>query len=654
MSSEKYSYKIIIFFILFFPLFSISYSLTSTYCFAEEQTIITSNFLEYEEETSTYIAKGNVKIQKADTVIESNEISYNEQTSEVVASGNVRYDDAEIAIKASRVELNLERETGRLYDAEVLYKKDNYHISGKEIEKRSGKYYFAPEATFTTCDAPVPAWCFRGKDIDVLVGERLKARDVSFLIKNIPVLYTPYVWAPIHTERETGFLMPGIGYSTSRGVHLNTPFFWAISENRDATITMDIYTEKGIGKGLEYRYIEPKNIRGNWWLYHIRDMELNKDFYELRALHEQRSTDGIGGFLNVDLINEKDFYREFSPYLEIRTSRFLESTGEMSFPFKYSRIYLLSQYWVDLAEEIRPAPQRLPEAGYILNPTKVGHFWFSTMAALSNFWRNEGVYGQRLDIYPRILHKLGNEIVVSQALGLRETAYSLHRNDGGDSSPHREAIEYNVIAKARLLKGYDSFTHVLEPCIGYTLITDSESLPFFDSTELFKKTSKIELSLINRFLDEGGEFVVLRASQGFDSYYGDRPFLPFKLEVGIKRPISLRLDASYDVHGGKVESINSDLRLKVSETTFLAGQRYNRQEDIILYKAGIELHPYKPWYMGGRLWYDAEEKVVRDITVNVKYMSQCWGVSMAFIKRPGDFTVAIVFELRGISRAFKI
>jgi LPS-assembly protein len=318
----------------------------------------------------------------------------------------------------------------------------------------------------------------------------------------------------------------------------------------------------------------------------------------------------------------------------------------VSLPLTNSRFYLLSQYWVDLSEVVRPAPHRLPEIGYILNPTKAGPFWFSTAATVSNFWRDEGVYGQRLDFFPRIFHEMGHDVVLSQELGFRERAYFLQRSE--DDSLHKEDIEYSAIAHTRLLKRYKSFTHVIEPSIGYTFITDSGNLPLFDSTELFKKTSTIELSLLNRFLDGSGEFFILKASQAFDSELGDRPFLPFRLEVGIKKPISLRFDATYDVHEGKVESINSDFSFSISESYLWVGQRYNREGDITFYKAGIGIHPYKPWYLSGSVWYDAREKLVRDITINVRFMRQCWGVNMAFIKYPSDYSISIMFELKGL------
>ncbi|OGW38258.1 MAG: hypothetical protein A2Y97_04535 [Nitrospirae bacterium RBG_13_39_12] len=632
-------------------LFAAFFLLPTHYCFSEEQTNITSETLEYNENTFTYIAKGSVKIQKADTVIEADEIKYNEQTADVIALGDVRYSDTDTSITASKAELNLETETGRLYNAEVLYKKDNYHISGDEIEKRGSNYYFSPNATFTTCDALVPAWCFKGKNVDILVGERIKANDVSFNIKKTPVLYTPYLTASIQTERSTGFLIPEIGYSKTKGWQLGIPFYWAIAENRDATVIMDVYTKRGIGQGLEYRYIKPDNVNSKWWLYHLRDTSLDKDFFELRATREQRSADGIGGFLNLNIVNERDFYREFSTNLEVRTNRFLESTGEISLPFTKTRIYLLSQYWIDLKDESNPAPHKLPEVGFVLNPAKFGHFWVDAITTLTNFWRDEGAYGQRLDIYPRVLHKFGSDVVVLQTLGLRETAYSLRESK--DNSFHREAIEYNILAHTRLLKKYGSFSHVLEPSLSYNLITDSESLTLFDATELFKKTSRIELSLLNRFVNSDGEFMVLRASQAFDSYLGDRPFKPLVLELGMRKPILMHLDASYDVNTGKVESVNSELYMNVSKATISVGQRYNKKDDILTYITGIGLQPYKSLYLGGRIWYNAREKEFEDISVNIRYASQCWGVLMEIVKSPDDFTVGVMFELKGITQALK-
>jgi LPS-assembly protein len=617
------------------------------------QTTIDAESLEYITETTTYILKGAVKIRKADAAVEADEIQYNETTSEAVATGNVRYHSADFSITAGKAELNLADKTGTLHDAEVLYKKTNFHISGKIIEKKGDDYYTSPEATFTTCDAPIPAWCFHGKDVNALVTDRLNAKDATFRLKNIPVLYSPFLWAPMLSDRQTGFLVPLIGYSNTRGFNLKIPFYWAISENRDATFELDTYTKRGIGEGLEYRYIEPWRAKGDWWIYHIRDTELNKDFFEIKGLHDQRSANALGGFLNVNYINENDFYREFKTDLQTRTNRFLESTGELTMPFSNARAYLLSRYWVDLKNDTKSAAQKLPEAGYVFNPAKIGQFWFSATTAFSNFWREEYTDGQRVDLYPTIMHKFGtNALNFRQTLGLRETAYSL--NNGQDGSLHRESLDYQMEVNTRLYKKYNAVTHIVEPSISYTLLYNTENaLPVFDSTELFKRKSLIELSLLNRFINKDGEFLVVRAAQGFDSFQGDRPFQPLHFEIGLKKPVAVRLETYYDVHTGRVESVNSDLSMTVAPVTFSAGERYNVKNDIKFYTTGLGLHFWKPLYMNINIWYDAIEHRTKDVTAHLKYIGQCWGVDLGFVKRPGEFAVSLLFELKGITGKLK-
>ncbi len=647
--------KLVIIF-LYFLLLTAHCLLLSNDCSAEEpQIVITSDSLEYFTETKIYSARGSVEILKEGSITKADEITYYEETSELVAEGNVLYDDENISIKAKRAELNIDAKTGKLFDAEVFYKKGNYYLSGEVIEKRGENYYYSPKASFTTCDADVPAWCFKGKEVDALIGKRLKAKDVSLRIKDVPVLYTPYLWAPIITERQTGFLMPVVSYSKSRGLSLNVPFFWAISENRDATFILDIYSERGIGTGAEYRFIKPGGIKSNWWAYHIRDSELKKDFWEISALHENRYAGKLGGFLSINYVNEEDYYSEYSPYLEVRTQRFLESTGELNTNFTNSRLYLLSQYWVDLKYDNGEVPHKLPEAGYVLNYRRMGSFMFSSIVNAANLWREEGLSAGRIDVYPKLLYSIGKEYVVSQTVSLRGTAYSFYRNENiDDNSVQRSAFEYDIIGHTRLFRKYSYLTHVVEPSVRYHYISTSENdLPVFDSSELYKRTSRLELSVLNRIMDRDKEIFLLRITQGVEAYLGDRPFLPLAIEAGIKEPVMLKIAADYNVHTGDFETVSSDMSFNVSKISLSFGQRYNREEDIMLFHAQMEFNPYKFLQLAGRLWYDAERDSIRDIALSLGYLRQCWGINLEFTKKPGDFTLLVMFELTGISKVSK-
>ena len=622
------------------------------YGYAEEpETLISSDSLEYFSETNQYLAKGSVEIKQKDTVITADQIIYNETTSSVVAEGKVRYHDSETSIKAEKAEMNLENKTGRLFDADIFYEEGNYYLSGKEIEKRGENEYYSPSASFTTCDAPVPDWCVQGKNVDIVLGERLRANGASFRIKNVPVLYTPYVWAPIFTTRQTGFLIPVVSQSNSRGFGLKIPFYWAISGNRDATFILDTYSKRGTGAGMEYRFIEPGGAKGYAWAYYIRDTELNEDFWEVKGLYEKRSSGGIGGFLNINLLNEKNFYREFSSQLETRTQRFLESTGELNFPAKNSRFYLLSQYWIDLKYDTAEVPQKLPEAGYVLNYTKLGGPLMSASVTAANLRSDGGLSAGRIDFYPKLLSSFGKDFVVSQRAAVRATAYSFYNQDNtSDNSVLRTAFEYDVEGHTRLSKKYGSFVHVIEPSISYHYIASSENhLPVFDVTEIYKKTSLIDLSILNRIMTGGTEIATVRLSEGIDMYNGDRPFLPLQLEVASQRWMPIKFAASYNTYTGRFETINSEFGLYVFKTSLFLGQTYNRTENIMFYKGGLSFSPFQRINFTSSIWYDAKGGGLRDMNIAIKYQRQCWGLSFQAIKRPGDFTMLVLLELAGLN-----
>jgi LPS-assembly protein len=298
--------------------------------FGVEGATIDSESLDFDGATSTYTAKGHVKIRKGPASVDADEMKYNDKTSELNAVGNVVYDDPDVRIRAKKADLNLETKTGTLYEAEVFSKKDNFHINGTEIEKTGEKEYTLRKASFTTCDAPMPAWCFKGSDVDLIVGDRLKAKHVTFDIKGQPVFYSPYVSAGLSNERKTGLLIPTVGYVKGKGIHYEQPLFWAISDNRDATFVFDWFSKRGVGEGVEYRFIEPGGSRGNLWVYHLRDKELAEDFWDVRGKYDTDREAKATAYLNINYINTSQFYREYDPFLMSRGQRFMDPGSYLS------------------------------------------------------------------------------------------------------------------------------------------------------------------------------------------------------------------------------------------------------------------------------------------------------------------------------------
>lgn len=628
-------------------------------CRADELPMaIEADTLEYDKNTGIYTAKGSVKIEQGDITIKADEITYNEKTADSFLNGNVKYDNPNINLTAGKAEYNVKTKQGRFYDAKITAKKDNFHITAAEIEKKDENRYFIKEASFTTCDNVPPDWCLKGKDIDITIGDRVKAKNVTFNILETPVLYSPYIWAPLLNERETGFLTPTFGYSKQQGFSYRQPFFWAISEEKDATFIFDWFAKKGIGEGIEYRYVDIGGVSGKHWLYHTHNTKTGKNYIEIKSAHEKRSSDSLSSYLNLNYVNIKNFYREYSTDRDERIKRFVESNGELSHSDGISRIYLMSQYLRDLKDESdnKNIALRIPEFGYVINPYAVGPAYFSISSSASNFWREHGVWGQRIDIYPKLSYSFGDEIIISQNLGLRETLYFLKDNKDilNKDSINREVFDYTITSTTRLLKKYGSFSHAVEPSLGYTYIpwigSSKANAPVFDSVDPYSKKSAISLSLMNRLIDSKGEFLTFNISESYDSYGGDTPFSPVSILLTLARPIQIRGEATYNVHKGRYETINTSGQISVFDAVFSFSRRYNAPQNTLVYDLGLSYPWSKSLSTDANLWYDARnrEHRMRDITVKMNYRKQCWKMALIFNKKPDDYTFLVTFDLLGL------
>ena len=73
---------------------------------------------------------------------------------------------------------------------------------------------------------------------------RDRYRDATLELFGIPVFYTPYLAHPDPSaKRASGILTPFGGYSESTGINARLPYYWAIDDYTEATITPRVYSK---------------------------------------------------------------------------------------------------------------------------------------------------------------------------------------------------------------------------------------------------------------------------------------------------------------------------------------------------------------------------------------------------------------------------
>jgi LPS-assembly protein len=145
-------------------------------------------------------------------------------------------------------------------------------FTADRIEKTGHQSYRLTNAVFSACVQPTRRWEVTASTLSFTVDKYAIMRNAVMRVKDVPMLYLPIFYYPIHEDgRATGFLMPSYGQSSFRGFTLSNAFFWAISRSQDATLYHDWFTSSGQGYGADYRYVGGTSSQGDARFYIIKE-----------------------------------------------------------------------------------------------------------------------------------------------------------------------------------------------------------------------------------------------------------------------------------------------------------------------------------------------------------------------------------------------
>ncbi|HZE22488.1 MAG TPA: LPS assembly protein LptD [Blattabacteriaceae bacterium] len=235
---------------------------------SEEQPVII-DARECEQAAKVYTLRGDVQIQFADYIFHGDLVTYDSATGDVAAKGHVSLDGGhrDIHISASEGTYNLHSQAGKFYDVRgstgarfkgrsvTLTSSSPLSFSGKLVEQTGPDEYVLHHGSVTSCELPRPKWTFTAARIILKVGSSAHVYNATFRLKGVPVFYLPYAAPPVERlGRESGFLIPIFGTSSTKGTVIGDSFYWAINRSMDATIGGEYLSKRGWGLQENYRY----------------------------------------------------------------------------------------------------------------------------------------------------------------------------------------------------------------------------------------------------------------------------------------------------------------------------------------------------------------------------------------------------------------
>ena len=304
------------------------------------------------------VAEGEVEIIYKQIKLFADRIELDTKTKDVLAIGHITLQMPEEVVDCEKLSFNLDTQQGKL-DKALGRIQPSVMYEAASIERKADNLYNLEKASITSCTQPTPRWKFSFSKAEFKKDDYVAMRNAVLSIKKVPIYYWPYIRYPLdQQQRATGFLMPKIGYSGVKGFTLSQGFYWAIARNMDASFSLDYYGAKGVGGGMEYRYLFSGTTGGDVQLYYftfktpaaetsssgkIIQPVKPEDAYIVRWEHNQTLPLGFSLVASVDYQSSFEFLREFD-------NNFMRALIYN----RYSQVYL-SKSWSSFSFNARTA-----------------------------------------------------------------------------------------------------------------------------------------------------------------------------------------------------------------------------------------------------------------------------------------------------------
>ncbi|MHB8482988.1 MAG: LPS-assembly protein LptD [Nitrospiria bacterium] len=685
--------------ILFFPLI-LSFFIMSVFLFcsvpacaqelvkglSKAPVRLQADHLEFFQDTQTYVATGHVKIIQEKTEISGDTFNFNQETGQMEITGHVLIVEEDNRVRADKINLNVKNQTGIIYQGHMIFGPERYHVDGKEIEKLNPKEYAAKEATVTTCECnqytdhppPLP-WRIRASELQINPDQYVKGRNVFFEIKDIPVLYSPYLYMPLAKERQSGFLTPQLAYNSQDGVSILQPYYWAIAKDQDLTFAPDFRSIRGSGAELEYRYMTSPTTSGNLFTHYFKDTVLGTDRSEIRYYHTQAFSDHVNARLDLNYVSDQSYYRDLSVSTADISQRSTESNFYLSGRWENQTAYFLTRYTRDLATNSDLTIQKLPEIGYSLHTSPL----FSTPLYLefdstaTYFYQQAGLRVGRGDTYVHLTDDLPipHLGILTPRAGFRKTFYT--RGLTQDSPIERTVTDLGLgldNSLSRVYQGAEPLTHVIESSLSYEFVppVDQSDIPQMDNIDLIPDKNLFTYSLTNRlirkeeifYLKLTDSYLVNPTEGRFSDLRSEMMFLLWNAKI--------KTDSFYNFYSGATDIFNTDVWFNSpGQWNFAVGERYTKQGDIpqkgdIFNPLSLGLLQNQPipirfvtstmrvyissqFTVATKIYYDSQNGLFTESDYGIRYRTKCWGVTVGYIQFPDRNQISFAVDLTGLT-----
>jgi Tat protein translocase TatC len=213
------------------------------------------------------ILRGEALAGRQGTMLQADSITYREASCALDASGSPALFDKANVMVGDGIRYNTCLQRGVVTDAFTDFTEGSstWYLRGNIAQDSSAARLYAASSSVTSCDLPTPHYYFQAKEVKWTANHFIVARPAVLYIRDVPILWLPFVFQDTRSGRRSGILIPKFGIndlvrpdpSYKRQV-TNVGYYWAPNDYVDFIGRLDWYSGRytTFGFGGQYHWLD--------------------------------------------------------------------------------------------------------------------------------------------------------------------------------------------------------------------------------------------------------------------------------------------------------------------------------------------------------------------------------------------------------------
>ena len=207
--------------------------------------------------------QGQALTERQGAMLEADSITYRRDSCLLAASGDPHLFDEGQVLVGEGISYDVCRRRGMIRDALTNFNEGStvWFLRGNVAQDSSSSRIYAGSSDITSCDLPSPHYHFSSRQMKWVSRSVMVARPVTLYVRDVPILWLPFIFQDMRPGRHSGILIPQFGINDlirptpgyNRQV-ANLGYYWVPNDYLDFTARLDWFANRYVQYGVTGQY----------------------------------------------------------------------------------------------------------------------------------------------------------------------------------------------------------------------------------------------------------------------------------------------------------------------------------------------------------------------------------------------------------------